>query len=75
MYLSNIFGGITTICVLSALFPTSYALKHKMLIFTSKDLPHQTASFLGGVPYSHLQSCLSYLISDPFFDMLLIENS
>lgn len=41
----------------------------------SKALPHQTASFLEGVPYGHLQSCLNYLILDPVFDMLLIENS
>lgn len=50
----------------SALFPTLYALNQKMLVFTSKALPQQTASFIEGVPYSHLRSCLNYLISDPF---------
>lgn len=44
-YLSNIFGDFATIRVFSALFPTFYTLKHKVLVFTSKALPHQTASF------------------------------
>lgn len=52
-----------------------YALNPETLGFTSKVLHHQTASFLEGVPYSHLQGCLNYLISDPAFDVLLIENS
>lgn len=72
MNLPQIFGDIW---VFSALFPTLYALNQKMFVFTSKAIPQQTASLVEGVPYSHLQSCLNYLISDPVFDMLLIENS
>jgi len=54
MYLSKNFGDITTICVAFYWCPTFYALKPKMFGFTSKALPHQDASFLEGVPYSHL---------------------
>ena len=68
MHLPENFGDIATLCA-------SYVLKPEIFGFTSKALPHQTASFLEGVPYSHLQSCLNYLISDPVFDTLLIENS
>lgn len=42
MYFSNIFGDIATIWVFSALFPTSYALNHKMFAFISKALPHHS---------------------------------